>query len=68
MSLGHVDWTIALVFGLGLLPGSLAGSLVSERIPARVARPLFGVALVAFATWFLIQPVAPILLQGRCRE
>ena len=55
MSLGHVDWTIALVFGLGLLPGSLAGSLVSERIPARVARPLFGVALVAFAAWFLVR-------------
>jgi uncharacterized membrane protein YfcA len=55
MSLGHVDWAIALVFGLGLLPGSLAGSLASERIPARVARPLFGVALVAFAAWFLLQ-------------
>ena len=55
MSLGHVDWTIALVFGLGLLPGSLAGSLASERIPARVARPLFGLALVTFATGFLIQ-------------
>jgi uncharacterized protein len=55
MSLGNVDWTVALVFGLGLLPGSLAGSLASERIPAAVARPLFGVALVAFAAWFLIR-------------
>ena len=33
MSLGHVDWTIALVFGLGLLPGSLAGSLVERAHP-----------------------------------
>ena len=38
MSLGHVDWTIALVFGLGLLPGSLAGSLV-ERAHPGAGRP-----------------------------
>jgi uncharacterized protein len=54
-SLGHVDWTVALVFGLGLLPGSLAGARVSERIPVSLARQLFGVALVAFAAWFLVR-------------
>lgn len=52
-SLGHIDWAVALVFGLGMLPGSLAGSRVSDRIPARQARQLFGIALVAFAAWFL---------------
>jgi uncharacterized membrane protein YfcA len=55
MSLGNVDWRIAVVFGVGLLPGSLGGALVGERIPARIARPLFGVALVAFALWFLLR-------------
>jgi uncharacterized protein len=54
-SLGHVDWTVALVFGLGLLPGSLAGARVAERIPVALARQLFGVALVAFAAWFLVR-------------
>jgi uncharacterized membrane protein YfcA len=54
-SLGHVDWTVALVFGLGMLPGSLAGARVAERIPVALARQLFGVALVAFAAWFLLR-------------
>ena len=54
-SLGHVDWTVALVFGLGMLPGSLAGSRASERIPVALARRMFGVALVAFAVWFLVR-------------
>jgi uncharacterized membrane protein YfcA len=54
-SLGHVDWMVALVFGLGLLPGSLAGSLAAERVPVALARQLFGFALVAFAAWFLFR-------------
>ncbi len=52
-SLGHIDWTVAVVFGLGMLPGSIAGSRLGDRIPPALARQLFGVALVAFATWFL---------------
>lgn len=52
-SLGHIDWTVALVFGLGMLPGSLAGSRVADRIPPVVARQLFGVAMLGFAAWFL---------------
>ncbi len=54
-SLGHVDWTVALVFGLGMLPGSVVGSLAGEWIPAAVARRMFGVALVVFAGWFLVR-------------
>lgn len=54
-SLGNVDWTVALVFGLGMLPGSVAGTRAGARIPATTARRLFGVALVAFAVWFLLR-------------
>lgn len=54
-SLGHIDWPVALVFGLGMLPGSLAGSRASDRIPEALARQLFGVALVGFAAWFLVR-------------
>jgi uncharacterized membrane protein YfcA len=54
-SLGHIDWPVALVFGLGMLPGSLAGSRVGDRIPEALARQLFGVALVGFAAWFLVR-------------
>jgi uncharacterized protein len=54
-SLGHIDWPVALVFGLGMLPGSLVGSRVGDRIPEALARQLFGVALVGFAAWFLVR-------------
>lgn len=53
--LGHIDWPIALVFGLGVLPGSLVGARAAERIPADRARRAFGILLVAFATWFLLR-------------
>ena len=54
-SLGHVDWTVALVFGFGMLPGSLVGARLADRLPVALARQLFGVALVAFAGWFLLR-------------
>lgn len=53
--LGHIDWAIAVVFSVGMLPGSLAGARLSERIPADQSRRLFGVALVAFAAYFLLR-------------
>lgn len=53
--LGHIDWPIALVFAVGVLPGSLAGARAAERIPANQARRAFGILLVAFATWFLLR-------------
>ena len=54
-TLGHVDWSVALVFGIGMLPASLLAGRAGAHIPASVARPLFGVALVAFAAWFLLR-------------
>lgn len=54
-SLGHVDWTAAAVFAVGMLPASMVGSRLAERVPAVQARRLFGVALVAFAAWFLLR-------------
>jgi len=54
-SLGHVDWTVAVVFAAGMLPGSIAGSRAGDRIPVALARRIFGVALVAFAAWFILR-------------
>ncbi|HZJ27564.1 MAG TPA: sulfite exporter TauE/SafE family protein [Acidimicrobiia bacterium] len=55
MGLGHVDWTVALAFAAGLVPGSLAGSRMATRIPAAKTRRAFGVGLVIFAAVFLVQ-------------
>jgi uncharacterized membrane protein YfcA len=52
-SLGHIDWAIALAFGLGALPGTMLGSKLATRIPARPARLVFAAVLVTFAVVFL---------------
>lgn len=51
--LGHIDWPVALLFGLGALPGSLLGAHAAQHVPADRARRTFGVLLVAFSAWFL---------------
>ncbi|MEO8698377.1 MAG: sulfite exporter TauE/SafE family protein [Acidimicrobiales bacterium] len=53
-ALGHVDWHVALLFALGMLPGSLAGAQLGLRISADRVRRAFGVVLVLFAGWFLV--------------
>jgi uncharacterized membrane protein YfcA len=53
-ALGHVDWAVALAFAVGVLPGSLAGTGLAERLPAAGLRRAFGALLVAFAAWFLL--------------
>jgi uncharacterized membrane protein YfcA len=52
-ALGHIDWSIAIAFGIGLVPGSLVGAALASRIPPLVARRLLGVVLVTFAIAFL---------------
>jgi len=53
--LGHIDWPVALIFGLGLLPGSLAGARAAQHVPSGIARRTFGVLLVVFSAWFLFR-------------
>jgi uncharacterized membrane protein YfcA len=52
-ALGHIDWTIALTFALGMLPGSVAGARLAGRVDARRARQAFAGVLVVFAAWFV---------------
>jgi uncharacterized membrane protein YfcA len=52
-ALGHIDWPIALVFAVGVLPGSLVGARLALRVSPALARRAFGIVLVAFAVWFL---------------
>ena len=56
-ALGHVDWTVAAGFALGLIPASLVGARLIQHVPADRARKAFGAMLTAFAVWFLIRQV-----------
>ena len=49
---GEVDWLIALVFGLGLVPGALVGACIANRLPVARLRTAFGVSLIVVAVWF----------------
>ena len=56
-ALGHVDWWVALVFALGLVPGTVAGTRVGSRLPPARTQRLFGAVLVLFAGWFLLRTI-----------
>src|SRR5439155_6697924 len=47
-ALGHVDWWVALVFALGLVPGTVAGTRVGSLLPPARTQRLFGAVLVVF--------------------
>jgi uncharacterized membrane protein YfcA len=53
--LGHIDWRVALVFALGVFPGTFAGTWLTRRISTRLARKAFGVLLVVFSVSFLLR-------------
>ena len=53
--LGHIDWTIAAIFAVGVLPGSIVGSRLTHRIDPALSRRAFGIVLVTFAIYFLIR-------------
>ena len=51
-ALGHVDWTVAAAFATGVLPASLIGAQLAQRVGQRVQRKAFGVFLIVFGAAF----------------
>jgi uncharacterized membrane protein YfcA len=51
--LGHVDWAVAAAFAAGVIPASIVGARVGQRLPEVFARRVFGVVLVTFSVCFL---------------
>ena len=54
-ALGHIDWSVAIPFALGLIPASMLSARFAQQVKAEHARAAFGVMLVLFATWFLFR-------------
>lgn len=59
--LGHIDWSVAGLFALGLVPGAVAGARVSPRLPAEQLRRVFGWLLVVFALWFMVRQIPQLV-------
>jgi uncharacterized protein len=51
-ALGHIDWTVAIAFAAGMLPGSVAGSNLAHRIAGPSLRRAFGWFLIGFGAFF----------------
>lgn len=58
---GDVDWLIAGLFSLGMIPGAVAGSRGAHLFPSAKLRGAFGVLLVGFATWFLLRQLLALV-------
>jgi len=54
-ALGHIRWSVAGAFALGAVPGALAGSVLTRHIRQESLRKAFGLLLVAFAAFFVVQ-------------
>lgn len=59
--LGDIDWTISMVFAVGLVPGSYVGAVAARRLPTDRLRPAFGALLVGFALWFLVREMPALV-------
>lgn len=54
-ALGHVDWTVASGFAIGLIPASVVGARIAQKVSSAQSRLAFGSMLVGFSIWFLIR-------------
>lgn len=54
-ALGHIDWTVAAGFAIGLIPASQVGARLSEKVSSAQSRVAFGAMLIGFSIWFLIR-------------
>ncbi len=59
--IGDIDWFIAGLFALGLVPGAMIGGKVAQRLPTDRLRYAFGVFLVFFALWFLMRQLGGLI-------
>ena len=55
IGLGDIDYAVAVVFALGLIPAAFLGARLAVHLPTERLQRAFGVLLVGFAVWFLFR-------------
>jgi len=53
--MGGIDWYVAVPFGIGVVPGAVAGGWLAQHLPTARLRVAFGTVLVGFATYYLVR-------------
>jgi uncharacterized protein len=56
--LGHVDWSLALMLALGVVPGAVIGARLTERVSDRTVRLAFALLLAVVGVWLAVSEVA----------
>jgi len=51
-ALGHINWTVAGTFAVGLLPGAAVGGRLAHRFEGPTVRRAFGWFLIVFGVLF----------------
>jgi uncharacterized membrane protein YfcA len=54
-ALGHIDWTVAGGFAIGLIPAATVGAHLAQHVSPARSRLAFGALLVGFSIWFLVR-------------
>lgn len=52
----RIDYKSGLLFSAATIPGAIAGALTTEYIPRQVFNGVFGVALIAAASYLMLKP------------
>jgi uncharacterized membrane protein YfcA len=51
--IGDIDWSIAVSFAVGLVPGAFVATRAAPHVPTARLRTAFGALLVGFAVWYV---------------
>lgn len=57
-ALGHIDWSVAIAFAGGAIPGAVTGSRMAPHVPAEAMKRGFGLLLIGFALYFVARQIA----------
>ena len=60
--LGHVDWPLALLLALGVVPGAVIGARLTERASDRAVRVSFALLLGVVGVWLAVSEIAGLHL------
>jgi uncharacterized membrane protein YfcA len=51
--IGDIEWSVALSFAIGLVPGALAATRTAPYVPTARLRTALGALLIGFAVWYV---------------
>lgn len=60
--LGHIDWTLALLLAIGVVPGAVIGARLTGQASDRVVRLSFAALLAVVGVWLAVSELAGLHL------